>query len=73
METNKITRRDFAAVTAGALGIIAELAAPARELAAQTAPSNTLDLAEWSYFWIGVERAELARGTVVNGRQMYVG
>ena len=31
-----------------------------------------LDLAEWSYFWLGVERAELARGTVVAGRQMYV-
>ena len=30
------------------------------------------DLAEWSYFWVGVERAELARGTVVNGTQMYV-
>lgn len=31
-----------------------------------------LDLAEWSYFWVGVERATLARGTIVNGRQMYV-
>jgi len=31
-----------------------------------------IDLAEWSYFWVGVERAELARGTVVNGTQMYV-
>jgi pimeloyl-ACP methyl ester carboxylesterase len=31
-----------------------------------------LDLAEWSYFWVGVERAEFARGTVVNGKQMYV-
>src|SRR5580692_1394348 len=65
METNKITRRDFAAATAGALAIMGDLAA-------QTVPSNNIDLAEWSYFWIGVERAELARGTVVNGRQMYV-
>jgi pimeloyl-ACP methyl ester carboxylesterase len=31
-----------------------------------------LDLAEWSYFWVGVERAEFARGAVVNGKQMYV-
>jgi pimeloyl-ACP methyl ester carboxylesterase len=31
-----------------------------------------IDIAEWSYFWVGVERAELARGTVVNGTQMYV-
>ena len=29
-------------------------------------------LADWSYFWVGVKRAELARGTVVNGSQMYV-
>ena len=32
----------------------------------------TIDLAEWSYFWVGVERAPLARGTVVSGTQMYV-
>ena len=31
-----------------------------------------IDIAEWSYFWVGVQRAELARGTVVNGTQMYV-
>jgi pimeloyl-ACP methyl ester carboxylesterase len=37
------------------------------------ASNNTpLDLAEWSYFWLGVERAELAHGTVTSGRQMYV-
>jgi pimeloyl-ACP methyl ester carboxylesterase len=68
MEANKITRRDFAATTAGALALMSDLAA-------QTATTKSpipLDLAEWSYFWIGVERAELARGTIVNGRQMYV-
>ena len=68
MKANKITRRDFAATTAGALAIVSDLTA-------QTVPAKSpipLDLAEWSYFWIGVERAELARGTVVNGRQMYV-
>src|ERR1039458_5017844 len=68
MKANKITRRDFAATTAGALAIVSDLAA-------QTVPAKSpipLDLAEWSYFWIGVERAELARGTVVNGKQMYV-
>jgi pimeloyl-ACP methyl ester carboxylesterase len=31
-----------------------------------------LDLAEWSYFWVGVEPMELDRGLVVNGEQMYV-
>src|SRR5204863_6166213 len=37
-----------------------------------TAAANPLDLAEWSYFWLGVRRAHLAKGTVVNGEQMYV-
>ena len=36
------------------------------------AADRALDLAEWSYFWVGVEQAHLARGTVVNGKQMYV-
>ena len=31
-----------------------------------------LDLAEWSYFWVGVQRTALASGTYVDGRQMYV-
>ncbi len=31
-----------------------------------------LDLAEWSYFWLGVERAALAKGTITTGKQMYV-
>ena len=30
------------------------------------------NLAEWSYFWLGVERVALARGTVHNGMHMYV-
>src|SRR4051812_7450097 len=43
--------------------------AQARSGAAAFAP---LDLAEWSYFFVGVERVELARGSFVNGKQMYV-
>lgn len=31
-----------------------------------------LDIAEWSYFWYGIERAKLARGSVVDGSQMFV-
>ena len=72
------TRRQFmkeSAVAAAALAIGAE----ARPVVAQSSaaaaavPSNApIDLAEWSYFWVGVERAPLARGTVVNGAQMYV-
>jgi len=64
-----ITRRDLGAWVAGALAV-----API-PLAAQT-PANSgapvLDIAEWSYSWLGVEHALLARGTVCNGMQMYV-
>jgi pimeloyl-ACP methyl ester carboxylesterase len=48
---------------------------PAYAAAAQGAAGSAqpvLDLAEWSYFFVGVERAELARATYVNGKQMYV-
>src|SRR5258708_3645281 len=44
-------------------------AAQARSGAAALPP---LDLAEWTYFFVGVERVELARGSFVNGKQMYV-
>jgi pimeloyl-ACP methyl ester carboxylesterase len=63
-----LTRREAAILVGGALS-----AAP--QLAAQTAapsPGPVLDIAEWSYHWYGVEHALLARGTVVNGMQMYV-
>jgi pimeloyl-ACP methyl ester carboxylesterase len=64
----KITRREFGASVGGAM------AAAAASLGAQTpAPrAPALDIADWSYFWYGVERATLARGTVVNGSQMFV-
>src|SRR5262245_40704390 len=52
------------------------LADPTTARAAQAAAGNAsqpmLDLAEWTYFFVGVERAELARATYVNGKQMYV-
>jgi pimeloyl-ACP methyl ester carboxylesterase len=31
-----------------------------------------LDIAEWSYMWVGAERISTARGTVCNGMQMFV-
>src|SRR5437867_438774 len=31
-----------------------------------------LDIAEWSFFWVGVEREQRANGVVVNGKQMYI-
>ncbi|MGD0965478.1 MAG: alpha/beta fold hydrolase [Candidatus Acidiferrales bacterium] len=77
---NGLTRREFAAW--GAAGLSAALLespfyGAARRLRGSAASSEAggkaaLDLAEWSYFWVGVERAELARGIVVNGKQMYV-
>ena len=45
-------------------------AQPAAETAGAAQPA--LDLAEWSYFFVGVERVDLARGTYVNGKQMYI-
>ena len=35
-------------------------------------PGVVLDIADWSYYWYGVERVKLARGTMVNGTQMFV-
>jgi len=68
--SNGITRRDLAALAAAAVAI-----AP-RKMTGQTAPQATpgppLDIADWSYHWIGVEHATLARGTMCNGMQMYV-
>jgi len=71
---NELTRRGFATTATGALSILGALgAAP---LAAQTgtsgSPDRALDLAEWSFFWVGVKRAEIPRGAVINGKQMYV-
>ncbi len=64
--TANMTRREAGILMAGALSA---------QLAAQTsspAPGSVLDIAEWSYRFYGVEHALLARGTVVNGAQMYV-
>src|SRR5947199_5957077 len=67
----RISRRGFirgaAAVGAAGLSVPAwMLAEPGRAVAAQGAPDAgqpMLDLAEWSYFFVGIERAELARAT----------
>jgi pimeloyl-ACP methyl ester carboxylesterase len=74
---NTLSRRDFASLAARGLSLVAsaELEAQAPAEPQSNAAHNggpPLDIAEWSYFWVGVERAELARGTVVNGKQMYV-
>lgn len=78
-----MTRRDFmgqAALGVGSLSapawldaLAAKSAEGALAQAARTgAAQKPLEIVEWSYFWVGVERAELARGAVVNGKQMYV-
>src|SRR5437868_8660469 len=79
MTNHGINRRDFisrtAAAGAGAISTPALIAALAQSTTAggpAAAASAPLDVAEWSFFWVGVERAELAKGTVVNGKQMYV-
>src|SRR5262249_46300873 len=61
------TRREFLRRSA-----IAGVAAPMWLRGVRAQPANpsadrALDIAEWSYFWVGVEQAHLARGTVVNG------
>jgi pimeloyl-ACP methyl ester carboxylesterase len=68
--SNGLTRREL-----GGLAAIAIAAAP-KKAPAQTAPAGNpgpaLDIADWSYHWVGVEHALLARGTMCNGMQMYV-
>ena len=64
----KITRREFGAAVGGSI-----LAAAAVPLGGQSpAVAPVLDIADWSYYWYGVERARIARGTVVDGTQMFV-
>jgi len=69
--SKNMTRRDFAAVAASGLAA-ASLVAQAAETGTASSTKVPLDLAEWSYFWVGVDRADLANGAVVNGKQMYV-
>src|ERR1700683_3759356 len=69
MSTSGITRRELAAIITAA----APLLAPAQTAPATPSASGPLlDIAEWSYFWFGIEPATLARGTMCNGMQMYV-
>jgi pimeloyl-ACP methyl ester carboxylesterase len=81
--SGQIDRRDFMR-TAATLGIAGAAAAVlpqlsadalAADLAQQTAAGAAklpLDVAEWSYMWVNVKRAETARNTFVGGQQMYV-
>ena len=79
-----LSRREFMS-RAAALGVAGAAAATVGSLAtgtadaaglAQTAVATSkkipLDVAEWSYMWVNVRRAETARGAYVGGQQMYV-
>ena len=65
-----LTRREFGMLVGGAVGAAALPLNAQAQQASSSAP--VLDIADWSYWWYGVERAKLARGTVVDGSQMYV-
>ena len=76
-----VSRRDFMrratamGVAGAAAAALGSLAAPSDVFAQQTAAASTkipLDVAEWSYMWVNVKRAETARGAFVGGQQMYV-
>ena len=78
-----VGRRDFmrraaalgaagaAAMTLGPLVAESAAAGLAQQVAA-SAGKMPLDVAEWSYMWVNVKRAETARGAFVGGQQMYV-
>jgi pimeloyl-ACP methyl ester carboxylesterase len=67
-----ITRRQFGAMTAGSLVAAASSSSVFGQASTNRAPGIILDIADWSYYWYGVERVKLARGTLINGTQMYV-
>ena len=70
-----VTRREFGGIVAGSFAAAAVPPGsqnPASGAAVAGGGGRVLDVADWSYFWYGVERAKLARGTVVNGTQMFV-
>jgi pimeloyl-ACP methyl ester carboxylesterase len=74
---NGISRRELGAIAAGAIatGPVALQAQAPVGRSATASPANpgpVLDVAEWSYFWVGVEKILTARGTLCNGMQMYV-
>jgi pimeloyl-ACP methyl ester carboxylesterase len=85
--SGRISRREFmnraaalgvAGVAAAALDPLVASPAAASSLAqaalAELSGAKTLplDLAEWSFMWVNVKRADTARGSFIGGQQMYV-
>ena len=75
---SRATALGIAGVAASSLGALAANPAEAASLAqaalAQLSAAKTvpLDLAEWSFMWVNVKRADTARGSFIGGQQMYV-
>jgi pimeloyl-ACP methyl ester carboxylesterase len=85
--SGRISRREFMN-RAAALGVAGVAAAALDPLVASPAAASTLaqaalaelsaaktlplDLAEWSFMWVNVKRADTARGSFIGGQQMYV-
>src|SRR5262245_47824113 len=85
--SGRINRREFMN-RAAALGVAGVAAAALDPLGASPATASTLaqaalaelsaaktlplDLAEWSFIWVNVKRADTARGSFIGGQQMYV-
>lgn len=69
-----LTRRDFGALAAGGAFLASSAALKAATTEASKAPLKPLDIAEWSFFWTGVENVTLPNQTspAVSGKQMYV-
>jgi hypothetical protein len=74
----RATALGIAGVGAAVLAPLAVRPASAAALAqaslAQLSAAKTLplDVAEWSYMWVNVKRADTARGSFIGGQQMYV-
>src|SRR5262245_18212767 len=73
---SRATALGIAGVAASALGPLAANPAAATTMAQAAALSTqktlALDLAEWSFMWVNVKRADTARGSFIGGQQMYV-
>ena len=63
-----ITRRQFGAMTAGSLVAAASSSTVLGQTSTSPAPGAVLDIADWSYYWYGLERVKLARGTLRSSR-----
>jgi pimeloyl-ACP methyl ester carboxylesterase len=67
MDEGKITRQEFLGLGVAAAGALF-LGSEAEAQSAQ-AP---LEIAEYSYHWVGVEKARLGRGHVIDGSAIYI-